>query len=192
MTTKLKRWPKLSWIRLSIDCWTKLQKWYLGKTRCYCKNILNVTCVITCNPVCNIFVLFFFVVQFFTMHETLHTYLFWAFGEKTPSLLFMLREEKSLYITTMSIVLRWRISSFVKTFSEAILRRWRLCLLVTTRFSLFQSILPKINIVSPCDHNFHSFESYFRRSILCPLLVPYATWCMMLMLCKMMWWCYVT
>ena len=27
------------------------------------------------------------------MHETLRTYRFWAFGEKTPSLLFMLREE---------------------------------------------------------------------------------------------------
>jgi hypothetical protein len=27
------------------------------------------------------------------MHEILHTYHFWAFGEKTPSLLFMLREE---------------------------------------------------------------------------------------------------
>ena len=35
-----------------------------------------------------------FIIQFFTMHETLHTYRFWAFGEKTPSLLFMLREEK--------------------------------------------------------------------------------------------------
>jgi hypothetical protein len=30
------------------------------------------------------------------MHETLHTYRFLAFGEKTPSLLFMLREEKLL------------------------------------------------------------------------------------------------
>jgi hypothetical protein len=28
------------------------------------------------------------------MHETLHTYRFLAFGEKTPSLLFMLRKEK--------------------------------------------------------------------------------------------------
>jgi hypothetical protein len=28
------------------------------------------------------------------MHETLHTYHFLAFGEKTPSLLFMLRKEK--------------------------------------------------------------------------------------------------
>ena len=75
-------------------------------------------------------------------------------GEKTPSLLFMLREE---------------YPSFVKKILEAILRRWRLCLLVTTiftlsdhtsedqycvpflrpRFSLFQIILPKINIVSP-------------------------------------------
>jgi hypothetical protein len=34
-----------------------------------------------------------YVIQFFTMHETLHTYRFLAFGEKTPSLLFMLREE---------------------------------------------------------------------------------------------------
>ena len=137
-------------MKLSIDCWTKLQKWYLGKTRCYCKNILNVTCVISCNPVCNIFVLFFFMVQFFTMHETLHTYLFWVFGEKTPSLLFMLREEKFLCITTMSIVLRWRISKL----RENILRSYTPKMKIVspcdlTRFSLFQSILPKINIVSP-------------------------------------------
>ena len=38
---------------------------------------------------------------------------------------------------------------------------------------------------------FPFFKTFFWRSILCPLLVPYATWCMMLMLCKMMWWCYV-
>ena len=55
------------------------------------------------------------------MHEILHTYRFWVFDEKTPSLLFMLREE---------------YPSFVKKFSEAILRRWRLCLLVTTIFTL--------------------------------------------------------
>jgi hypothetical protein len=35
-----------------------------------------------------------FVIQFFAMHETLYTYRFLAFGEKTPSLLFMLRKEK--------------------------------------------------------------------------------------------------
>jgi hypothetical protein len=35
-----------------------------------------------------------FVIQFFVMHETLCTYRFLAFGEKTPSLLFMLRKEE--------------------------------------------------------------------------------------------------
>ena len=149
-------------MKLSIDCWTKLQKWYLGKTKYYCKNILNVTCVISCNPVCNIFVLFFFMVQFFTMHETLHTYRFWVFGEKTPSLLFMLREEELPFITIMSKVFRKVLK----------LRR-----------NILQSCTSEINIVSPCDLAwFAPFSKRFpegRRS--------HAAWCMMLMLCKK--WC---
>ena len=110
------------------------------------------------------------------MKFCIHT-IFWAFGEKTPSLLFMLREENLLYITRISILLWWRISKLCGN----ILRSYKkvLCclsneatpLLNSLRFSLFQNIL--------------------RRSILYPLLVPHAICCMMLMLCKMMWWCYV-
>jgi hypothetical protein len=37
-----------------------------------------------------------FVIKFFAMHETLCTYRFLAFGEKTPFLLFMLRKEEFL------------------------------------------------------------------------------------------------
>jgi hypothetical protein len=37
-----------------------------------------------------------FVIQFFAMHETFYTYRFLACGEKTPSLLFMLRKEEPL------------------------------------------------------------------------------------------------
>jgi hypothetical protein len=44
------------------------------------------------------------MVQFFTMHEILHTYRFRVFDEKTPSLLFMLREEEFSFIATIFIV----------------------------------------------------------------------------------------
>jgi hypothetical protein len=37
-----------------------------------------------------------FIIHFFAMHETFFTYRFRAFGEKTPSLLFMLRKEELL------------------------------------------------------------------------------------------------
>ena len=159
-------------MKLSIDCWTKLQKWYLGKTKCYCKNILNVTCVISCNPVCNIFVLFFFMVQFFTMHEILHTYCFWVFDEKTPSLLFMLREEELPFITTISEV-SWKV--------------------LKLRRNILQGYTSEINIVSPCDLAwFAPFskrfpEDWYHISFLCHM--QYDVWC----LCyakKMMWWCY--
>ena len=38
---------------------------------------------------------------------------------------------------------------------------------------------------------FALFKTFFRRSMSHPLLVLYAIWCMMLMLCEMMRWCYV-
>jgi hypothetical protein len=63
--------------------------------------ILNVTCKL-------------FVIQSFAMHETLCTYRFLAFGEKTPSLLFMLRKEECLCFMRMSI-LRKEHPSSVKT-----------------------------------------------------------------------------
>ena len=113
------------------------------------------------------------------MKLCIHT-IFWAFGEKTPSLLFMLREEnliypKDLHTSLMeNIQASWNIlRSYKKVLcclsNEATLRLDLSCALA--RFSLFQNIL--------------------RRSILYPLLVPHAICCMMLMLCKMMWWCYV-
>jgi hypothetical protein len=43
------------------------------------------------------------MIQFFTMHEILHTYRFRVFDEKTPSLLFMLREVE-FFIATILIV----------------------------------------------------------------------------------------
>ena len=69
------------------------------------------------------------MVQFFTMHEILHTYRFWVFDEKTPSLLFMLREEEFSFIATIPIVFWWRTSKL--------------------RENIFRSYIPKINIVSP-------------------------------------------
>jgi hypothetical protein len=38
------------------------------------------------------------------MHETLHTYRCLAFGEKTPSLLFMLRKEKNSCFVKISML----------------------------------------------------------------------------------------
>ena len=114
------------------------------------------------------------------MKFCIHT-IFWAFGEKTPSLLFMLREENLFYITKFCILLWWRLSklrkknlrSYKKVLcclsNEATLHLDLSCALA--RFSLFQNTL--------------------RRSTLYPLLVPHAICCMMLMLCRMMWWCYV-
>ena len=115
------------------------------------------------------------------MHETLHTYLFWAFGEKTPSLLFMLREEEFSFITTISVVFWWRISKL----RENILRSYKkvLCCLSNEATLLLN--------LSCALARFSLFQNILRRSILYPLLVPHAICCMMLMLCKMMWWCYV-
>jgi hypothetical protein len=64
---------------------------------------------VSLNVVCKLF-----VIQFFTMHETLHTYRFLAFDEKTPSLLFMLREKK-LLCPERIFILRKDHPSFVKT-----------------------------------------------------------------------------
>ena len=104
------------------------------------------------------------------MKLCIHT-IFWAFGEKTPSLLFMLREENLLYIARICKLLWWGISKLREIFSEAVLcclsnEATRLLDLscALTRFSLFQITL--------------------RRPMVYPLLVPDAACCMMLMLCK--------
>ena len=68
------------------------------------------------------------MVQFFTMHEILHTYRFWVFDEKTHSLLFMLREEEFSFIATIPSVLMK---------------------IIQTSWKIFRSCIPKINIVSP-------------------------------------------
>jgi hypothetical protein len=114
------------------------------------------------------------------MKFCIHT-IFWAFGKKTPSLLFMLREENLLYITRISILLWWRISKL----RENILRSYKkvLCCLSNEATLLLN--------LSCALARFSLFQNILRRSILCPLLVPHAICCMMLMLCKMMWWCYV-
>jgi hypothetical protein len=113
------------------------------------------------------------------MKFCIHT-IFWAFGEKTPSLLFMLREENLLCITRISIHLWWRISML----RENILRSYKkvLCCLSNETTLLLN--------LSCALARFSLFQNILRRSILCPLLVLHAIWCMMLMLCKMMWWCY--
>jgi hypothetical protein len=61
------------------------------------------------NVICKLF-----VIQFFTMHETLCTYRFEPSAKKTPSLLFMLREEKLLCPVGI-FILRKEHPSIVKT-----------------------------------------------------------------------------
>jgi hypothetical protein len=114
------------------------------------------------------------------MKFCIHT-VFWAFGEKTPSLLFMLREENLLYITRISILLWWGISKL----RETILRSYKkvLCCLSNEATLLLN--------LSCALARFSLFQNILQRSILYPLLVPHAICCMMLMLCKMMRWCYV-
>ena len=114
------------------------------------------------------------------MKFCVHTF-FWAFGEKNtfPSFHASWRKSflyhKDLFASLMKdIQTSWNIlRSYKKVLcclsNEATLLLDLSCALA--RFSLFQNIL--------------------RRSTLYPLLVPHAICCMMLMLCKMMWWCYV-
>jgi hypothetical protein len=115
------------------------------------------------------------------MHEILHTYHFLSLRRKntfpsfhaswTKSFLY----HKNLHTSLMkNIQASWNIlRSYKKVLcclsNEATLLLDLSCALA--RFSLFQNIL--------------------WRSTLYPLLVPHAICCMMLMLCKMMWWCYV-
>jgi hypothetical protein len=114
------------------------------------------------------------------MHEILHTYHFLSLQRKNTFPSFHASWRKSC-ITRNCILRWWRLSKLREIFSDAIeiffcclsneatLLLDLSCTLV--RFSLFQNIL--------------------QRSILYPLLVPHAICCMMLMLCRMMWWCYV-
>jgi hypothetical protein len=89
------------------------------------------------------------------MHETLHTYRFWVWRKKHLPFF-------SCFVK--NIQTSWK--NFPKVYFED-----EDCVSLWLWFSLFRIILSKINIVSPSwDHDFHSFKSYFRRSILCPLL----------------------
>ena len=127
-----------------------------------------------------------FIIEFFTMHETLNTYHFWAFGEKTPSLLFMRREEDSLRQNYSD---EWH-RCLVKTFSEAIFRSYAALILIWWSSPMFRENIPRNCI--PKLYNFNvTFSKHPFEGWECPLLLPNAIWCMMLMLCKMMWWCYV-
>ena len=114
------------------------------------------------------------------MKFCIHT-IFWAFGEKTPSLLFMLRKENLLCVTRIAIFLWWRISEL----HENILWIHKKCYVAS------QMKLHFFSIYLVPWHDFLFFQNILRRSMLCPLPVLHAKWWMMLMLCKMMWWCYV-
>jgi hypothetical protein len=79
------------------------------------------------------------------MHETLRTYRFLAFGEKTPSLLFMLREEYpysvKIYSFRKNIILceQWISSSYQS--DEVVFLENLFCALALLRNDLRSSIL---------------------------------------------------
>jgi hypothetical protein len=119
------------------------------------------------------------------MHEILHTYHFLSLRRKNtfPSFHASWRKSflyhKNLLTSLMkNVQASWNtLRSYKKVLrgilrgisNEATLHLDLSCALA--RFSLFQNI--------------------FRRPTPYPLLVPHAICCMMLMLCRMMWWCYV-
>ena len=105
------------------------------------------------------------------MKLCIHT-IFWAFGEKTPSLLFMLREENLLYKNLLTFLIKNVQASW------NILRSCKKVLLCFCEEATLHADLP-------CAlARFSLSQNMFRRSILYPLLVPDALCCMMLMLCK--------
>ena len=126
-----------------------------------------------------------FMVQFFTMHEILHSYHFWAFGEKTPSLLFMLREEDILRSCTISILLWWGSSMLRKNIlrshkkvlccvsDEATLHLDLSCALA--RFFSFPKYFPKTNTVSPsCSTCNMLYDAYVMQNDV--MMLCYAKW----------------
>ena len=101
-----------------------------------------------CNPECNISI---FVIQFFTMHETLHTYRFWVFGEKNTFPSFHASWRRiTIYHNNIRSILE-KCWSFVETIFKAILQKSILFLLVTWHdLPLFQSVFPKVLSVLRC------------------------------------------
>ena len=114
------------------------------------------------------------------MHEIVHTYHFLSLRRKNTFPSFHASWRNFLYITRISILLWWRISKLREIFSEA---KKVLCCLSNEATLLLD--------LSCALARFSLFQNILRRSTLYPLLVPHAICCMMLMLCKMMWWCYV-
>ena len=107
------------------------------------------------------------------MKLCIHT-IFWAFGEKTPSLLFMLREE-NLFLYHKNL-----LTSLMKNV-QASWNVLRGCKEVLCCFSDEATL----HLDLPCAlARFFISQNMFRRSILYPLLVLDALCCMMLMLCK--------
>ena len=102
------------------------------------------------------------------MHETLHTYHFLSLRRKNTFPSFHASWRKSFLYHKNLFTSLIKTSKLRELSSEASLYFDSSCALA--RFSLFQNIL--------------------RRPTLYPLLVPHAICCMMLMLCRMMWWCY--
>ena len=115
------------------------------------------------------------MVQFFTMHETLHTYRFWVWRKNTFPSFHASWRRITIYHSNIWSILKecW---SFVETFLKAILQRSILFLLVTWHdLPLFQSVFPKIDIIS---------LSYATCSMMYDAYVM-QRWCDDVMLCKM-------
>jgi hypothetical protein len=110
------------------------------------------------------------------MKLCIHT-IFWAFGEKTPSLLFMLREENLREIFSEIISQNFCILSLMKIIQALwnTLRRYKKSFVLPLQWSYD---------LSCAVARFSHFQNILRWSTLYPLLVPHAICCMMLMLCK--------
>ena len=117
------------------------------------------------------------MVQFFTMHEILHTYRFWVFDEKTPSLLFMLREEEFSFITTISVVFWWRISKLREDIFRSYTSEDQWCI------SLWLSMIFPFSKHSSEDRYCVPFLCHMQHDVWC---LCYVKWCDDVMLCKMM------
>ena len=109
-----------------------------------------------------------FVIQFFMMHETLRTYRFWAFGEKTSSLIFMLREEYPYSVKTLC---------FVSNRSPLILELMKLYFF-KTYFVPWHNFFETISE----DHHCISFLCHWCNMMYDAMLCE---WCDDVMLCKM-------
>ena len=183
---KLKRWLKLSWIKLLIDSWTKLRKLYLGKIKCYCKNFWNVIYVISCNSECNILVLYGSIL-YDAWNFTYVPFLSLWRKNTFPSFHASWRRIFIYHNNTHSVLMKniqasWKYFPKLHSEDQYCISLW------LSMFSLFQSILSKIYIVSPsCAICSMMYDAYAMRNDV--MMLCYVKWYLFLLgTCSQMLW----